>query len=87
LKVGGKRYADTGVLLAEMTTHKFDSDRHAMAVARINWIHEHYKIRNEDLLYTLSVFAVCPQRWLEKYDWRPLSPFEQTVFISGYGDN
>jgi hypothetical protein len=77
--VGGKRYADTAILISEFTTNAFDSDRHALALARVNWLHSHYNIRNDDLLYTLSVFVTCPTRWLERYDWRPLSSLENTV--------
>jgi hypothetical protein len=81
-KVGGKRYADTAVLISEFLVHPIDSDRHALAVARVNWLHSHYTISNDDKLYTLSVFVTCVQRWLEKYEWRSLSTLELTVHLS-----
>lgn len=34
------------------------------------------KISNNDLLYTLSLFALEPKRWVEKYEWRALTELE-----------
>jgi len=79
LKEGGKRLVDTGVLIAEFVLNPFDEERHARAVARMNWLHKHYKIENEDLLYTLSVYVSEPERWIRKYDWRSMTELEFTV--------
>jgi hypothetical protein len=79
VKTGGRRYVDTGVLISEFTTYPFTSERHARAIARMNWIHDQYKISNDDKLYTLSVFVTSPARWLQKYDWRPLTDLETAV--------
>ena len=80
-KLGGKRYVDTGVAITDFINFPFDSERHAEAMARTNWLHSHYNISNDDKLYTLSVFVTCPARWLEKYDWRPLSQLEIAVYL------
>ena len=82
MKTGGRRYADTTTLISDFSSFPFDSERHCRAMARTNWIHGLYKIPNDDLLYTLSVFCTCPQRWLEKYDWRPLTDIEVEVSLS-----
>jgi hypothetical protein len=82
IKTGGRRYADTGVLLSDLTTYPFDSERHARALARMNYLHSHYKISNDDFLYTLSVFVTSPQRWIEKWEWRPLTELEIAVSSS-----
>jgi hypothetical protein len=79
VKSGARRYADTGVLLSDFTSRPFDSDRRARALARMNFLHSHYPILNDDFLYTLSVFVVTPQRWIEKYEWRPLTELEIAV--------
>jgi hypothetical protein len=79
VKTGGKRYMDTGILVSDFTTYPFDSERHARAIARMNWLHSNYNISNDDKLYTLSVFLTVPQRWLEKYEWRPLTELEIAV--------
>jgi len=84
VKTGGKRYADTGILIYDFTTFPFDSERHAQALARMNWIHSHYPISNDDKLYTLSVFVSVPKVWLERYDWRPITELETAVCLSVY---
>jgi hypothetical protein len=33
-------------------------------------------ITNDDLLYTLSLFALEPVRWIERYEWRKMTPME-----------
>lgn len=75
-----KRYADTGILIAEFIGHHPHSERALKALARMNYIHGQYqkagKISNEDLLYTLSLFIKEPPRWIEKYEWRPLTDME-----------
>ena len=70
---------DTGILVSDFTTYPFDSERHARAIARMNWLHSNYNISNDDKLYTLSVFITVPQRWLEKYEWRSLTELEIAV--------
>ncbi|VDB95857.1 unnamed protein product [Peniophora sp. CBMAI 1063] len=47
-----------------------------IAVARMNWIHSHYKISNDDYLYTLALFIFEPIKWIRLYGWRPLSDLE-----------
>ena len=50
------------------------------AIARMNYIHSvHQKngrISNDDMLYTLSLFAREPVRWVKEYEWRNLSDME-----------
>lgn len=66
-----------------------DADPRAMiALARVNWIHSHFKISNDDFLYTLSLFVFEPSIWAARYGWRSLSPLESFayfVFWSGIG--
>ena len=46
----------------------------------MNYIHSVHqkngKISNDDMLYTLSLFAREPVRWIKKYEWRDLSGME-----------
>ena len=46
----------------------------------MNYLHGRYrksgKIRGSDMLYTLSVFALEPRRWINKYEWRSMSEVE-----------
>lgn len=80
LETASKRIGDTGVLLLEFALNAPTSKRATAAIARMNYIHSRYqkagKISNDDLLYTLSLFALEPKRWVEKYEWRTLTDLE-----------
>jgi dephospho-CoA kinase len=72
-----KRYDDTGLMVAELLRHGPDSAVGSAVLARLNRIHGHYAISNDDFLYVLSSFVAEPIRWLQRYGWRPLSSGEQ----------
>lgn len=46
----------------------------------MNYLHGSFrnlgKILDSDMLYTLSLFALEPARWVEKYEWRQLTDLE-----------
>ncbi|PRP77689.1 hypothetical protein PROFUN_00550 [Planoprotostelium fungivorum] len=75
----GKRAEDTGLLLQEALYNPWDTERSRTAISRINYLHSRYgkRITNDDMLYTLSLFILEPMRWLEMYEWRPLSDVEK----------
>lgn len=79
-ETASKRTADTGVLILEFCLNSPSSERATEAIARMNFLHARYvkagKIKNDDLLYTLSVFALEPTRWVYRYEWRGLSDLE-----------
>lgn len=72
-----KRYDDTAILVAEMTAFGYDSERGRAAQRRMNRIHKHYAISNEDYLYVLSTFIYEPIRWITRFGWRKLSEKEK----------
>jgi hypothetical protein len=72
-----KRYDDTGLMVAELLRHGPGSPAGAAVIDRMNRIHGHYAIGNDDFLYVLSTFVAEPIRWLARYGWRPLTPLEQ----------
>lgn len=89
-----KRYVDTEVLMAEILAHPPVAKRSQTAIARVNYIHSHYrkigKISNDDMLYTLSLFALEPIRWIDRYEWRRVLPFElcaMGTFWKSLGDS
>ena len=54
--------------------------RNAIAIARVNWLHSRWPaIKQEDYLYTLSLFLLLPMLWAREYGWRALSPMEEEV--------
>jgi hypothetical protein len=72
-----KRYDDTGLMVAELLRHGVDSEAGAAVIARMNRIHGHYAIGNDDFVYVLSTFVAEPIRWLGRYGWRGLTALEQ----------
>ena len=88
-----KRAADTGVLLLEFGLNKPTSQRAIEAISRMNYLHSLYrktgKITDDDLLYTLAIFALEPSRWINRYEWRTLTALEMCAcgtFWKSMGD-
>ncbi len=88
-----KRYTDTTVLIREFAGYHPQSERSIDAVGRMNYIHHQYqksgKILDDDMLYTLSLFAGEPVRWIDNYEWRKLEDFEKCAigtFWKAMGD-
>ncbi|KAI3604525.1 hypothetical protein WG66_008128 [Moniliophthora roreri] len=84
-----KRYADTSILIStwvqcpisgyttlEGIEKPVQDPRANLAIARVNYLHSQYNIKNDDHLYTLALFMFEPSKWAEKYGWRALSPLE-----------
>ena len=59
-----KRYDDTAILLEVPLVEGFDSASGKAAIRRINQMHKMYDISNDDMLYVLSTFVVCPVQWV-----------------------
>ncbi|KZV77380.1 hypothetical protein PENSPDRAFT_621794 [Peniophora sp. CONT] len=47
-----------------------------VAIARMNWLHEHYSISNDDYMFTLALIVFLPINWAKRFGWRALSPLE-----------
>jgi len=73
---GVKRYDDTLLIGQEAVLEGVDSERGHAAVRRLNQIHGHYDIPNDEFQYVLATTIVGPVRWIERYGWRPLDPIE-----------
>ena len=73
---GVKRYDDTILIGDEATLDGIDSPRSHAALRRLNRIHGHYDISNDDFAYVLATTIVGPVRWIEAYGWRRLDPHE-----------
>lgn len=88
-----KRYADTSALVQEMIAHAPSSPRAYSSLARTRFLHAGYRtagtIREDDMLYTLGLFALQPIRFIEKFEWRTLSDMERCAigtFWKSVGD-
>ena len=77
----GKRLSDTSLLVTVMIGREWGSEDWVKGISRINCVHDKYqkagKISNDDLLYTLSLFALEPVRWINRYEWRTLTDTER----------
>ena len=80
MTTASKRTADTGVLILEFALNYPASERTIKAISRMNYLHSSYqrsgKITNDDLLFTLSLFALEPARFVAEYEWRNLTDLE-----------
>ncbi|MCJ1307469.1 hypothetical protein MMC25_001115 [Agyrium rufum] len=76
-----KRAADTGIILTEVIMNQPRSSRNIDGIARMNYLHGRHrkagKISDEDMLYTLSLFALEPLRWTSCYEWRAVTSVER----------
>ncbi|MEK8052549.1 oxygenase MpaB family protein [Ideonella sp. DXS22W] len=73
---GQKRYDDTNLLIANFMEAGWDGDPGARAIARMNHIHSHYRIPNEDFLFVLWTFIDFPIEWMAQFGWRDFTAHE-----------
>ena len=71
-----KRYDDTDLILSEILENGIESPRAKAALEKMNFIHSHFNISNDDYLYVLSTFVFEPERWIRKYGYRKLTENE-----------
>jgi hypothetical protein len=79
-----KRYDDTVLLLDAVLHHGFDDGPGRDALRRINRMHGHHPISNDDYRYVLSTFVVVPKRWIDAFGWRRLLPAEERAMVRYY---
>ena len=79
-----KRYDDTELLLSEPLENGLDSARGRAAISRINEMHGHYRIANDDMIYVLGTFVLEPIRWLDRFGRRAMTPHEQRAWTNYY---
>ncbi|KAL5356089.1 67 kDa myosin-cross-reactive antigen family protein [Aspergillus floccosus] len=76
-----KRYADTGALIGQFMSFDPSSERAITSIARTKFLHTGYrasgKILEADMLYTLSLFAIEPIRFVQMFEWRSMSDLEK----------
>lgn len=76
-----KRYDDTGLMVSLILKWGYDTPRGQAVIQRMNHIHGHFPIRNEDFVYVLSTFIYEPVKWLERFGWRSLTPLEKEALF------
>jgi len=78
---GQKRYDDTSVLIAQVIEAGCQASLGRQAIARMNEIHGHYRISNNDFLFVLWTFIDFPIQWMAEYGWRPFTRHEQAAWL------
>jgi len=74
---GQKRYDDTALIIAEIAENGYDSEQGRAAIRRMNQIHHHFTISNDDYLYVLSTFVFEPSRFGRLLSWREATDNEK----------
>ncbi|KAI7831450.1 hypothetical protein BC939DRAFT_391887 [Gamsiella multidivaricata] len=59
---------------------KNDERREFIATERLNFIHGHYPIKQEDYLYTLALFVLEPHIWISRFEWRESTELERNEY-------
>ncbi|KAL4809555.1 hypothetical protein BDV18DRAFT_132330 [Aspergillus unguis] len=88
-----KRYTDTSALVQEFVGHPPSAERGQTAIVRTRYLHSGYRasgmILDDDMLYTLGLFAIQPLRFIERFEWRQLTDVEKNAigtFWKSVGD-
>jgi hypothetical protein len=80
-KYGQKRYDDTRVLIAHFLEDGYDGGFGKPAIERMNAVHAHFQIPNDDFLFVLSTFISYPVNWMARYGYRPMTPHEERAWF------
>ncbi|ORX65798.1 hypothetical protein K493DRAFT_309406 [Basidiobolus meristosporus CBS 931.73] len=59
---------------------KIDEMRAQLAIKKINFMHSHYRIKQDDYLYTVGIFTLDVIWWVNKYGWRPMTMIEANKY-------
>ena len=79
---GVKRYDDTLLVAEEASIEGIDSARGHATLRRLNRIHGHYDIPNDEFRYVLATTIVGPVEWIRAYGWRDLEPVERQALAN-----
>ncbi len=79
---GIKRYDDTLLVAEESSIEGLDSARGHATLRRLNRIHGHYDIPNDEFQFVLATTIVGPVEWIREYGWRDLEPVERQALAN-----
>jgi hypothetical protein len=78
---GQQRYDDTNLLIAQFMEAGWEATLGARAIARMNAIHAHYRIPNDDFIFVLWTFIDFPIQWMDDFGWRRFTDHERTAWF------
>ncbi|MFC0842143.1 oxygenase MpaB family protein [Streptomyces noboritoensis] len=76
-----KRYDDTMLFPFDAHRHGLESGEGRATIRKLNKIHSHYGISNQDYLHILAGHLVCAVDWINAYGWRPLCDNEVRALV------
>ncbi|CAO3570955.1 unnamed protein product [Mortierella alpina] len=59
-----------------------DDARAEAALKRVNFLHSHYRISQDDYTYNLALFVLEATRWIDRYEWRKLTELEKNAILA-----
>ncbi|MFB2934795.1 oxygenase MpaB family protein [Aerosakkonemataceae cyanobacterium BLCC-F154] len=77
-----RRYDDTAILLFEMIKHGYDSEEGRACIERMNYIHGHFRINNQDFIYITAALILEPIYWIDRFGWRRMSEKERCAWLN-----
>lgn len=73
-------------MIAEFYLNPPTAKRTVETISRMNYIHSVYqnagKIKNDEMLYILSLFAINPIKWVKRFEWRELNDMEKCAMAT-----
>jgi len=81
-KQGQKRYDDTKLLITHFMQGGWDGEEGRRALARMNRTHGHYRIDQDDFIFTLWTFIALPLRWAGNWSPRAMTAHERSAWFN-----
>ncbi|GAA4032685.1 hypothetical protein GCM10023063_15000 [Arthrobacter methylotrophus] len=81
-----KRSYDTAIVIHEIITGGFDSERGQAMIELLRRVHKGVPGTSEDFMYVLMTLLVLPLRWIEKHGWRKLTSLEEQAAVAFYAE-
>lgn len=81
-----KRSYDTAIVIHEIITNGFDSERGQAMIDLLRRVHKGVPGSSEDFTYVLMTLLVLPLRWINKHGWRKLTPLEEQAAVAFYAE-
>ncbi|MCO5554509.1 hypothetical protein L7F22_008038 [Adiantum nelumboides] len=81
-----KRYDDTDILIRELLLHHVDTPRGSLAVRRLNFLHSHYNIHNQDYIYVLAIHILTVIEWASMFGYREWTELEKSTHYKVWHD-
>ncbi|KAF9187477.1 hypothetical protein BGZ51_001261 [Haplosporangium sp. Z 767] len=66
----------------ELQEQSNDEARVQATIERINWIHSHYRISQDDYTYNLALFVLEVLDWIDRFEWRKTTDLEKNAILA-----